>query len=192
MLTDIHPAILDGSGVEILAVERQDDEVDALHGQIVAYLGKISKTPLSETSTEELVGLLSATNDLEAIGDIIETNMAQLGLTRVEHDLVISSHTRRVLAGFHDTVLEGFDLAVEALTDKHAESARRVVEMKRTVNRLEADAHAHEAERLVAPEPRRVDTYRFEVDVISNLKRVFYFSRRIARAAIPPEERTGV
>ena len=192
MLTDVHPAILDGSGVDILAVEHQDDEVDALHGQVVAYLGKISKTQLSEASTEELVGLLSATNDLEAIGDIIETNMVQLGLTRIEHDLVISTHTRRVLADFHDTVLEAFDLAVEALTDKHQEAARRVVEMKRTVNRLEADAQAHEAQRLVAPEPRRVDTYRFEVDVISNLKRVFYFSRRIARAAIPPGERTGV
>ena len=60
--------------------------------------------------------------------------------------------------------------------------------MKSHIRNLERAATAHEAERLVADEPNRVATYRFEIDVIANLTRIYYFTRRIARVAVPESE----
>jgi phosphate:Na+ symporter len=189
MVAAVMPAVLTGTRVDLLEVEAADDEIDALHGQIITYLGRISQTRLSAASSEELAAVMTATNDLEAIGDIVETNLVALGLNRIHEGLVVSDITREKLEGFHAVVLHGLDLAMMALTQKDEEAARAVAAMKNRVNELEQDALVHEADRLVAPEPRRVATYRFEIDVVANLKRIFYFSKRIARLAIPTEER---
>ncbi|MBF0266906.1 MAG: Na/Pi cotransporter family protein, partial [Gammaproteobacteria bacterium] len=80
MLNDIMPAIIQGNKEAILKVEKMDDEVDILYEQIVSYLGKISQKSLSETETQELLGLMDAVGELENIGDTIETNLVGLGL----------------------------------------------------------------------------------------------------------------
>ncbi|MEE8486182.1 MAG: hypothetical protein V3S38_06510 [Acidimicrobiia bacterium] len=51
---------------------------------------------------------------------------------------------------------------------------------------------SRQTDRLVVDEPNRVATYRFETAVITNLKRVHYFTRRIARAAVPEHEQAGM
>ena len=68
-------------------------------------------------------------------------------------------------------------------------AARRVGAMKSETNSLARKVDRHEAKRLVAEEPNRIETYAFETDLIANLKRVFYFTRRTARVAIPAAER---
>ena len=192
MLADILPAILDGTRDDLVAIERADDEVDALHGYIVRYLGHIGQTRMSEASSLEMVNLMEATNNLEAIGDLIETNLVQLGFTRIEEGLVVSDATRLVLGEYLATVQEALDFAMVALSQKNESAARQVDAMKKEVKSLERAASLHEADRLMADAPNRVATYRLEVDILATLKRVFYFSRRIARLAIPEGERTSL
>ncbi len=192
MMAGILPAALGGTRWELLEIQRLDDEVDALHGQIIAYLGEISRTRLGEGSTGELMNLMSATNDLEAIGDLIETNLVGLGLDRIENSIVVSPETASVLSEFHGEVADALDLAMLALTQKNVDAARRVAAMKRHVNAMEVAATRHQAERLVADAPDRVATYRLEVDVIATLKRIFYFTKRIARTAVPVAERAAM
>ena len=79
-----------------------------------------------------------------------------------------------------------------ALTQKNESAAQQVEAMKKEVKSLERAASLHEAERLMVDAPNRVALYRFEVDVLANLKRIFYFSRRIARLAIPSEQRSSL
>jgi phosphate:Na+ symporter len=192
MLQQILPAILHGTRSDLLEIEAADDEVDALHGQIISYLGDIGQTKLSSDSTKELLGLMEATNDLEAIGDVIETNLVSLGLGRLENGLKVSEETQEVLEGFHRPIVEALELAMVALTQKNADAAHRVWRMKETINSLERSAAIHQAERLVADAPERVSTYRMEIDLIANLKRVYYFSKRIARVAVPQQEKSSM
>ncbi len=189
MLDRSVPLILDGTRQELSELEAMDDEIDDLHGHIITYLGRIGKQSLSDADSEELVGLMEATNNLEAIGDIIETNLVALGFGRIESGLQVSAATREIISGFHDAVKRGFDGAMIAVTQRNEQEAARVSAMKDEINSLERAAARHEAERLVAPEPNRVEAYRFEIDVINNLKRIYYFSKRTARAAVPAEER---
>lgn len=60
--------------------------------------------------------------------------------------------------------------------------------MKREIRGYETEATQRQTERLVADAPNRIATYRFETDVIANLKRIYYFTRRIARVAVPGRE----
>ena len=192
MLSDVLPAVLDGTIDDLAEVEAMDDEVDALHGLIVEYLGRIGRERLSEESSDELMNLFEATNALEAIGDLIETNLVALGHQRIVSSIDVSAETRRVITSYHESVHDAFELALIAVTQKDQSAARRVSGMKSDIRELDRAAAIHQAERLVADRPNRIATYRFETDVLTNLKRIFYFTRRIARVAVPAGEQASM
>jgi phosphate:Na+ symporter len=192
MLVDFLPAILDGDIDTMADVEERDDEVDELHGLVLEYLGRISQERLSEDSSAELVDLLEATNALEAIGDLVERNLVALGYEKIESAITVSRETRALIEQYHQLVVEAFEMALIAVTQKDQGAARTVAGMKREIKNLEGEIMVHQNERLVADEPNRVATYRFELDLVTNLKRVYYFARRIARAAVPEHEQAGM
>ena len=78
-----------------------------------------------------------------------------------------------------------------AVTTKSVEATQMVVAMKQEINRLADSAAIHQAQRLVAEEPNRLPAYTVEMGIIENLKRIFYFTKRMARAAVPGEQLTG-
>ncbi len=192
MLVDVLPAILDGDIDTMADVEERDDEVDSLHGIVLEYLGRISQQQLSEESSAELMDLLEATNALEAIGDLVERNLVALGYQKIEEAIDVSPRTRGLIEGYHRSVVVAFEMALIAVTQQNQGAARAVAGMKAEIRDLERDVTSHQVQRLVADEPNRIATYRFETDVITNLKRVYYFSRRIARAAVPEHEQAGM
>jgi phosphate:Na+ symporter len=185
MLDEVLPAIISGSRWDLLRIRELDDEVDSLHEQIIDYLGEISTQKISKSNMTEIINMMDAANNLEAAADIIETNLVDLGLDRIEQGLMVSRETRAVLEELHSAVADGLAHAMRAVTERDAVAARHVETLKSEINSLERAAAAHQAQRLVADAPDRVATYRFEIDVIANLKRIHYFSKRTARAATP-------
>jgi phosphate:Na+ symporter len=185
MLESVLPALIDGTRWELIAIQDLDDEVDALHEQVIDYLREIGTQKISSTSTAELINMMDAANNLEAAADIIETNLVALGLSRVEQGLVVSAETREVLESLHAKVLEGLDEAMRAVDARDGRAIQHAERLKTEISRLEHDAAIHQGRRLLADAPDRVATYRFEIDVIANLKRVHYFSTRTARASAP-------
>ena len=188
MLDRSLPAVLDGDVDDLAAVEALDDEVDDLHGQIIEYLGRVGQRSLSSGSAEELLDLMEAANNLEAIGDLIETNLISLGRHRALHGYEVGHESRVLIEEFHARVAVALALAVEALVDTSADGARRVSAMKEEINERAAVIAEHHAHRLVAPEDHRIELYRFETDLVATLRRIYYFAKRTARAALPTAE----
>ena len=186
MMREILPAVLGGTSDALDDVAARDDAVDRLHGALVIYLGRIGQRDLTEDQTRELVKLMATTNDLENIGDIIETNLVTMGRQRIEDGVDVSQATRDMLEEFHLVVSRALDGALLAVTEKDEQAARGVVAMKREINRLADAARQHQARRLVTPEPKRLPAYTVEMDTLENLKRVYYFCKRIARGVIDP------
>jgi len=187
MLEAIMPAIISGDRQSLKQVAKIDDEVDILHGHIISYLGDISKKALTEEQTRKLIGLMGAVNDLENIGDTIETDLVYLGNQRIDKGVTISSSTRDVLHKLHEVVTKATLKGIDAARDNDQLAAQDVIGMKSDINRLMDSAATHEAMRLVANEPHRLEAYSIEVDVIEKLKRIYYFAKRIAKAVMPGE-----
>ncbi len=188
MLGDVLPAVLDGPADALDAVERLDDEVDQLHGQIIVYLGKVGARSLDARSADELMDLMEATNNLEAIGDLIETNLVSLGRTRLSEDYRVGPTSRKLIEDLHHEVSLALDLAVAALVEANEDDAKTVSGMKESINARAQEFARHSTDRLSAPDAHRVELYRFETDVVTQLRRIFYFAKRTARVAIPPAE----
>lgn len=182
------PAILDGDIDEFDRIESVDDEVDELHGVIVEFLGQASRRELTDDASAELVDLLEATNALEAIGDIIETNLLSIGRRRAELGIEMSEGTLDLIEGYHRAIGHALQMALVAVLQKDPEAARMVSQQKKSINRNEAEILERLSARLVAEGPQRTATYALEVDLVGQLRRIFYFVRRIARVAVPEVE----
>jgi phosphate:Na+ symporter len=187
MLRDILPAMTSGTRESLQRVEEMDDAVDVLHSQIVAFFGRISQRALSASQTAELMALMEAAKDLESMGDVIETNLVAIGIRRVDENVQISDVTRNLIQDFHATVSGAAENALLAVTQRNERAAQAVLSLKKKINRMSENATLHHVERLVASEPNRLTAYAIETDILSNLKRIYYFSRRMARAAAPAE-----
>lgn len=188
MLASILPAILDGDRDQLERIEDLDDEVDELHGVIVEFLGEVSKRELSDEVSAELVDLLEATNALEAIGDIIETNLVAIGLRRIEVGIDVSEVTRDRIEGYHRSIQHALQLALVAVMQKDPQAAHDVDARKKSINRRETEIRERLGERLIADAAHRTATYAIETDLVAQLRRVFYFVRRIARVAVPESD----
>jgi len=187
MLERIMPAILTGDRMSLRAVTRIDDEVDILHGHIVTYLGRISQKALTEEQTRELVHLMDAANNLENIGDIVETDLAYLGNQRIQQGVSISVATQAVLKKLHNVVMATVSLAIDAVAVNDPRAAQEIIAMKADIARLTDSAAMHETRRLVAEEPNRLAAYTVEMDVIEKLKRIYYHAKRMAKDVQPEE-----
>jgi phosphate:Na+ symporter len=158
--------------------------VDQLHGHIVTYLGRISQESLDATQTEELMRLMEATNDLENIGDVLSRDLGDLAAKRTARGVSVSPQTREVLAAIHADVQRALSMALQAVTQKNVEAALVVTNMKPGMKHAAGQARRHEAARLVADEPGRLDAYRLETDIIESLTRIYYFTKRMARGVV--------
>jgi phosphate:Na+ symporter len=182
------PAAVSGTAEELDTVAAADDEVDELHAQIVAYLGRISEAGITREQTNELLGLLEASSDIEAIGDAVETNLVLDGRRRLEAGLEISASTRAVIDELATEVISAVDIAVGAVGRGSPEAARQAIAMKPEIKAITTDARQHQLERLTADAPHRISAYRIEADIIEDLKRIYYYAKRAARVGVPKEQ----
>ncbi len=174
-------AVTNGTQEDLTALAKMDDDVDALHGAIVTYLGRLSQEDLLQAQTETLSKYMAVANYIESIGDIVETNLVEAGYRREEQNLQISTATQQVLQYLHRRVFWAVEAALEALRSSDRHLAEEVMAAKGEINQLVYEAETHLTQRLTAAGPNRLATFRIETEIVEYLKRVYYFAKRIAK-----------
>lgn len=181
MLRKAASVVVSGNAQELNAVEQMDEDVDTLYGHILAHMGELSQVELTPHQTELLANLMSVSNHIEDIGDTVETNMVALGRERLRQQFQISDATRRKFEPFFAEVTRSFELAMQAVAADDQGAAREVLEMKGMIGQMSDDMSAHLSLRLQSPDPSRVAAFGVEHDMAEQLKRVYYFAKRMAK-----------
>jgi len=181
MLEAALPTVLKGGEDELRRLEEMDSDVDILHGHIIKYLGLISIRELSVAESDEVLELVQAANNLEQIGDIIETNIVRIGHQRIGEGVVVSKATTQVIERFHAEVLTAFDAAVKAVQEQDRDAALIVKKMKKDMTALAEETARYELSRLTADEPNRLSTFTREMEMIETMSRIYRLCRKIAR-----------
>ena len=173
--------VIRGNETAIKDLYRMDNQVDAIHGSILAYLSKLSQIDLNTRHADLTNRYLAAANYLENIADMVETNLVETGRQRLEANLTISKETQDILESFHDAVSTQVDLAVQSLVTNNQPQAQEVINAKPEISTLATEAESHLSRRLSADEPNRMVTFHLESEMIEYLKRMYYFAKRIAK-----------
>lgn len=168
---------------------RLDDDVDALHGSIVAYLGRLLPQDLVAPQPQRVYEAIAIANYLENAADVMSTNIAEGVQRRLKLGASISESTEKLLQPVYSEVLLAFDNALAGLRDNDFDAALSAVNSKSNVNQLADHVCTHLAHRLAAREPYRVPLFQIETDIVENLKRINTLTRRIGR--VVAGENTG-
>ena len=161
-------------------IAEMDAEVDALHGRIVEYLAQISSGELSRKETDALIRLMQAANQIEHMGDLIETNLVRLGQKLAEDDVSVSPMTADIIRDYHRKIGDALRQSTEAFRESDTNLARQVRRMKPEMAEFARNTVRHALNRLVADEPNRLQAYTREMELIENLTRIFRHTRRLA------------
>jgi phosphate:Na+ symporter len=188
MYTEMDGALRSRNLEKLEAVVEMDDQVDILEAEILDYLREIRKLELSDTESDDFVELMTAANELENIGDVMETDMVGLGRRLLERDFRASESMGTILDELYSVVGEALDNAIAAVRDGDERAAQAVLAAKAEVDRRRVLALRHQAEAIGRDDPEtRLWIFRMEMEVVEQLKRIYGHARRIARTVLPPE-----
>jgi phosphate:Na+ symporter len=170
-------------------VEKMDDQADILHEHILAYLGLIGRRELTKKEDQDLLNLMLATENLESIGDTIETDLVGLGNKMVAENLQPSDTVRQMLGTLYGHVSDGVASAVKAVSEEDERAAQEVFTLKADIDHQIDESQRYQAGRLVSREDNFLPLLRVEMDLLEKLKRIHTLSKRMARTVLPKELR---
>ena len=188
MMERARPAIVRGDAKDLQELADMDDDVDALQGAIVGYMGQLSQSNATDAQSKRIYDYVAAANYLENIGDTIETNLVAAGEERLRYGLEISEGTLEVMGRVHARVCWSVQQAIESLAQDSLELAQEVIDAKDGINALSNEADVHLGRRLTADAPNRLQAFRIESDMIENLKRIYYFAKRVSKVVVEANE----
>ena len=186
MLKDVAPALKKRDLRLFEEIVRRDDEIDILEAEILKYLGRLREEALTEEQSVEFQGLVAATDNLENLGDVIETDAFALAQKLVDIKSVSGEETRKLLQHFHATVVSAVELAVQAIRDNDQQAAESVLTMKDRVRDQSAHLLERKAMRLTGSDTDYIDLVRLEMSFIDQMRHIYTLAKRIAKVVVPP------
>ncbi len=183
MLSAIPETVLVGNVTKMKEVRDQDDQVDALYAGISRYLAKVGRQNLSEADSDEAVALVTATSEVENIGDIVETHMSHLTSVCDANQVSFSDADLNFLKGCHQRMLEAFRTAMVAVEHDRRNAAKMVLDME---DDFIGDMDKYLAERqsqFMRQDHTAQEMAAFTVlsDLVENLKRIYDHTKRVAK-----------
>ena len=187
MLDRVLPAALSGSRQALQEIEAMDKPVDRLHRELIAYLGRISATPLSEEHAQKLMQFVAVTNDLEHVADRIATDMTTSARKRIDARIVVQPEAASRIRAYHSEVVRALSQAVTAFKDDDHELAAAVRNMKQGVTGMANQISRERFSRVPGGADNSIRGYVREIELLEILDGVFKIARRIARTELAAE-----
>jgi phosphate:Na+ symporter len=175
------PAAIKGSKVDLDSLKEKDNDVDALHGQILAFLSSLSTGDLGKGQSRAVLRCIAIANYVENIGDIIETDIARDGYERIEKNLSISVDTADRLEKLYTQSCHAVETVVELIGNPDLKRLHRFLEGKEAFEQQVQGFRAHLANRMSSGEPNRIETFRLESNLVEYTNRIYILARRTAK-----------
>ena len=186
MLKDIRLAFDNRDPEHLEDVVRRDDQVDVLEEEILKYLGQIRKGMLSDEESKEFQGLMTATDNLENLADVIETDLASVARQAFKLSDTGSNETGAMLNELYATVYSSLELTVQALRDNDQVAAESVLMLRASIREQSDRLLARKAERLTTDNQEYLTLVRMQMALVDHMRRIYTLAKRITKDVLPP------
>jgi phosphate:Na+ symporter len=185
MLKDAGDAFKERDLKRMESIARRDDEVDILEAAILTYMGKLRRGLLSERDSAEFQLLVTATDNLESLADVIETDIVGLAHKAVGLSGKGSEETRQMLIELYESTLKSVELTVKAIRDDDQNAAEAVVMMKEMLRQQADRVLSRKAEHLGTDDPNYIELVRMQMSFVDQMRRIYTLTKRIAKGVLP-------
>lgn len=175
------PMALTGKEHELVELRNKDALIDRGHAEILTFLQNIQSQSISKEQTHALERQIEAVNVLETAADMVTTTLVEAAEHRIEKGFEISSDTVQRIAVIHNMALDAFDKAVQSylVDDTSVDDSLAKDRFKLELQ----DVRLYLVERLSVSDEYRIETYRFESEVLEGIRRIHALARRLKRKA---------
>ncbi|MFQ5585824.1 MAG: Na/Pi cotransporter family protein [Thermodesulfobacteriota bacterium] len=170
-------------------IEEKDNDVDLLDREIKLYLTKLSRESLSEEQAKREMEIITFTNNMENIGDVIDKNLMELAKKKIRDNLAFSREGMAEIRELHEKVMENFALGTVTFAGSDVELARRLINHKAKVAEMERDMRQAHINRLHRGLRESIDTSAIHLDILTNLQRINSYIVNIAYPILEREKR---
>ncbi|HKZ46742.1 MAG TPA: PhoU domain-containing protein, partial [Thermodesulfobacteriota bacterium] len=143
----------------------------------------------TEEQARREMEIITFTNNLENIGDVIDKNLMELAKKKIKNQLSFSRDGLKEILEFHQKVMENFELGVSAFTSGDVELAHQLLRHKTRLGEIERDLRQAHINRLHLGLKESIDTSAIHLDVLTNLKRINSYIANIAYPILEREKK---
>jgi Na+/phosphate symporter len=155
----------------VLRVQNEDDRVDQYYRAIKDYLSKI-REGLTEEETRWQLALLTFSNDLESIGDIIDKNLCDILQKQTAEGVWLPDAEYDALCELYERVMTRFNVAQSLLANRGGTQARAFLAGKEDLNEWCRLAQKHHYERLRHADAGSIAASAYFLDILDNFRRI--------------------
>lgn len=154
-----------------LRVQHEDDRVDRYYRTIKDYLSRIGDG-LTEEETRWQLALLTFSNELESVGDIIDKNLCDILRKQTAEAVWLPNDDYTVLCELYERVMARFNVAQGLLANRGGSQAKGFVGGKESLNEWCRQAQRQHYERLRTSPAGSIASSAYFLDILDNFRRI--------------------
>jgi phosphate:Na+ symporter len=173
--------VVEGVQQDLDALVNRDSQIDRLELSILLYLGKLSQLEHTESQGREMISLTQIATTLEALSDVVTTNLTSLGHRRLAEGIDLAQLKDDQTSAFADAVIRNLEDAIAALAHADPSQPAKVLAAKGRIQELAESARQSVLGKLELSDEKDVVRFSLATDLIEQFKQIAHFARQIAR-----------
>jgi phosphate:Na+ symporter len=154
-----------------LRVQQEDDRVDRYYRTIKDYLSRIREGLTGEEARWQFA-LLTFSNELESVGDIIDKNLCDILRKQTAEAVWLPNEDYNVLCELYERVMARFNIAQGLLANRGGSQTRGFVGGKESLNEWCRQAQRAHYERLRNAPAGSLAASAYFLDILDNFRRI--------------------
>ncbi|MEX0741729.1 MAG: PhoU domain-containing protein, partial [Phycisphaeraceae bacterium] len=191
MLVDLWYAIKTDDARLARKVAQRDDHVDLLDDQIKRYLTRLASQETDPEEAAEQMRQLRYLAELEMIGDVIDKNLSELALKKIQLGVDFSRDGWTELEDFYQKVTQNMTIAETAFTTRDHVLAQQLLRHKQRLDDYYRELRDRHFARLNRGLAESHETSAIHLDLLTYLKRINGSVTHVAYAIIQSAEPTS-
>jgi len=188
MLEDTLEAMKSNDEAKAKEIRNRDDVIDDIYKAIKMYMARLDITRLDEKEHRQYSQIIGFSTNLENAGDLIDKSMIDMTLNKIRQRKFFSDEGWQEILSMHATVHETVKLAQSVFLMQDRYLARRLVESKDVVRKLESHATKSHLGRIREGVTATITTSALHLDLIRDYRRINSYMASVAYAIL---EETG-
>lgn len=172
MLSQAAVAIGRNDPAELVGIVKLEGQVDRIQHGIKVYIAKLGQDGLSSSEHRQSMDIVEYAINLEHIGDIIEKGIVPEIAKKIDRGLQFSDEGNNEITALFALTLDSLRMAQAVFSTRNPDLARRLVEVKEEVRRLEKQSSERHLQRLREGRSDSVQTSSLHLDLLRDLKRI--------------------
>lgn len=182
----VHPQLTIMEGIEM-----REKKLDFLDKKIKNYLLMVGQEELSDSQIQEVFGMITTSNHMEAIGDVIERNLRPLVTKKRGLELDFSEEGKKELAKYNTKVCKQISRLEKTFSELDPKRAKKVVVKEEKYLNLEMKFRESHLQRMHEAVQESVETHAVYTELMEMMKQINLHTGEIAKIILDINEYEG-